>query len=360
MRHRTASSAVILALSLVACGSTPPITSCDTIGPATPLCGFQNPEDLALLPDRRHVLVSEYGDAGARPGRISLLDLDTGEHAALFAGGEPVGPGPWGAPDCDGPPSTAFSPHGIHLSKRSDGLLQLLVVQHGGRESVEIFEVVKNEFDWQLAWRGCAVAPEGGLNDLVALPDGGFLVTRFGPISTPAFMFAALKAVLFGGDTGWVYAWNREQGFSEVPGTRAAGPNGIELSADGEKIFLNATLASDVRRIDRRTGAIEARAAVKQPDNLTWTRDGRLLVASLRGAAREMLSCNGVEGGSCPMPFAIVVLDPNTMETETLYEGGPGTPSGAGTVGLEVDGALLIGTFAGDRIVRVETESVRW
>jgi hypothetical protein len=351
------SLALLAVFGLAACGSVEPITSCDPIGRATPLCGFQNPEDLALLPDRGHVLVSEYGDAGRRPGRISLLDLATGEHESLFAGGEPEAAGPWGAPDCIGPPSTVFSPHGIHLSRRADGSLQLLVVQHGGRESVEMFEVVPAGDRWQLSWRGCAIAPDGGLNDVVASADGGFLVTRFGPSSTPAFMFAAAKAKLFGGDTGWVYAWSKERGFSEVPGTRAAGPNGIELSADGEKIFLNATLASEVLRIDRRTGAIEARAAVKQPDNLTWASDGRLLVASLRGAMREMLSCNGLERGSCPMPFAIVALDPNTMETETLYEGGPGTPSGAGTVGLEVDGALLIGTFAGDRIVRVDTRS---
>ena len=207
---------------------------------------------------------------------------------------------------------------------------------------------------WRLEWRGCAVAPEGALNDVVALPDGGFLVTRFGPSSSIAFMFAAAKATLFGGATGWVYAWSREQGFSEVPGTRAAGPNGIELSADGEKIFLNTTLASEVKRIDRRTGGVEASVELAHPDNLTWTSDGRLLVASLRGATRELLSCNGLERGSCPIPFAIVALDPKTMETQVLYQGGPGTPSGAGTVGLEVDGGLLIGTFAGDRIVRVD------
>ncbi len=85
--------------------------------------------------------------------------------------------------------------------------------------------------------------------------------------------------------------------------------------------------------------------------------DGRLYVASLRGVMREILWCNGLERGSCPMPFAIVALDPNTMETQTVYEGGPGTPSGAGTVGLEVDRAVLIGTFAGDRIVRVDEQA---
>ena len=138
MRLLTAASALLVALVGVSCGSTPPITSCDPVGRAKPLCGYQNPEDLALLPDARHVIVSEYGDAGARPGRLTLLDLGSREHTVLFAGGEPGAAGPWGAPDCS-PPTSAFSPHGIHLAKRADGLLQLLVVQHGGRESVEMF-----------------------------------------------------------------------------------------------------------------------------------------------------------------------------------------------------------------------------
>ena len=70
-----------------------------------------------------------------------------------------------------------------------------------------------------------------------------------------------------------------------------------------------------------------------------------------------MMSCFTVETGSCPScpgAFAIVALDPVTLHTETVYSGGPGTPSGAGTVGLMVDEeTLLVGTFAGDRIVRV-------
>jgi hypothetical protein len=345
-------TALIAGFASVGCATTPPIESCDPVGGATPLCGYQNPEDLALLPGGRHVLVSEYGtDRG--PGRISLLDLETRSRRVLFEGGGAPAPGPWGAFDCEGPPTAAFSPHGIDLDRRPDGALQLLVVQHGGRESVEMFEVSESGGSWQLEWRGCAEPPAGhSLNDVVTLPEGGFLVTRI--LASDAGAFTLLGAGLFLMETGFVFSWTPDAGFHEVPGTGGVMPNGIELSPDGETIFLNQTLASEVTRIDRATGNVEARAEVAYPDNSTWASDGRLWVASLTGVRSGMSACTDLGAGSCPMAFAIVALDPETMETEILYEGGPGTPSGAGTVGLEVPGALLIGSFAGDRIVWVE------
>jgi hypothetical protein len=165
-----------------------------------------------------------------------------------------------------------------------------------------------------------------------------------------------LGAAVFGMNTGVVFVWRPSpaEGWSPVPGTEGALPNGIELSAGGRAIDLYQTLASEVTRIDRATGDVEARAEVRNPDNSTWASDGRLLVASLTGSIRDMGACIELEGGSCGMPFAIVALDPASMETEVIYEGGTGTPSGAGTVGLEVPGALLVGSFSGDRIVFVE------
>jgi hypothetical protein len=62
----------------------------------------------------------------------------------------------------------------------------------------------------------------------------------------------------------------------------------------------------------------------------------------------------GLETGICPVAHVIIEVDPGTLESELVYEGGPNTPGGTGTVALQVDdGSLLIGTFAGDRIVRV-------
>ena len=56
--------------------------------------------------------------------------------------------------------------------------------------------------------------------------------------------------------------------------------------------------------------------------------------------------------GACPIEFQIVAIDPVTMETEILYRN-EGAPMGAGTVGLVIGDELFIGSFAGDRILRV-------
>jgi hypothetical protein len=37
-----------------------------------------------------------------------------------------------------------FSPHGIDIVQREDGKYQVLVVNHGGRESVELFDLMPN------------------------------------------------------------------------------------------------------------------------------------------------------------------------------------------------------------------------
>ena len=154
---------MLLALAALGCGGgAEPIVSCDPVGPARPICGFQNPEDLELLPDGKHLLVGEFGSMeGGRAGALSLLDLASEARTVLYRGGQggSVEPG-WGDPGCPGAPPAEMSPHGIHLSRRADGRLQLLVVNHGGREAVEFFEVSDSDSDWSLAWRGCGAATE--------------------------------------------------------------------------------------------------------------------------------------------------------------------------------------------------------
>jgi len=332
-----------------------PVTDCAPRGNARPICGFQNPEDLALLPDGHTLVVSEYGALdGERSGRLALLDLRSEQRSVLFEAGDANGAQErWGDPACPGAP-VRFSPHGIDLSRRADGRLQLLAVQHAGRESVEFFELSREGQRWRAAWRGCAVAPEKSwLNDVVALPEGGFLATHMMPRGELSALFTAHQGPPPA--RGHVLEWQLASGFRVVEGTQSALPNGIELSADGTQIFLNAAGNGAVWRIERETGRVGARVDVVGLDNSTWDARGRLLVASLTAATSEFGVCNRLERGACPLAFEIVEIDPATLSTRVLYRG-EGAPMGGGTVGLRVGDELFIGSYAGDRILRVKLD----
>jgi hypothetical protein len=355
---RTAAAIFVSAAWLLACApSLEPITSCAAAGAAQPLCGFQNPEDLVALPGGRALLVSEYGGmTDAKPGRISRLDLATGERTVLFEAGtgvEPAAAG-WGDPACREAP-VAFSPHGIDLVLRDDGRHALLVVNHAARESVEIFEVLEPDGAARIAWRGCVIPPAGSsLNEVAGLRDGGLLVSHMLPRRDGLLQAWELaKAALFGAASGHVIEWSPATGFSVVPGSECALANGVAVSKDGARVFVNATLGGTLRAIDRRSGRLLHELPVASPDNLSWAEDGRLLVASLTGGPLEVSACDGIAGGACPTPFEILAVDPETFASELVYRS-DGATMGAGTVGLRVGSELFVGTFAGDRILRVD------
>jgi WD40 repeat protein len=350
---------MLIAMPITHVMSVEPITSCEPIGDASPLCGWQNPEDMVALPDGRHVIVSEYGDqSGSKAGMISLLDLETETRLQLYDGGSTQVSNVWGEASCMQVASGVFSPHGIHLSQRADGALQLFVVQHGERESIEMFEVLPAEDSWQVDWRGCVVAPENSMiNDVVGTPDGAFLVTHM-MANNGAMLLEFIKGYLLGEDTGHVITWHPTDGFGVLANSSGIVPNGIQISDDTQHIFVNYS-NGELRRINRLSGELEASNDNLPPlDNATWSQDGKLLLAGGSENVLDMMAimavCSGLETGICPVAHVIIEVDPGTLESELVYEGGPNTPGGTGTVALQVDdGSLLIGTFAGDRIVRV-------
>jgi lipoprotein-anchoring transpeptidase ErfK/SrfK len=332
-----------------------PITSCETRDNARPVCGFQNPEDLAVLPGDEAVLVSEYGAMeGGKAGGLALLVVATDERRTLFRGGDADGAtATWGDDACPGPPTAEFSPHGIHVSRRQDGALQLLAVQHGGRESIEFFEVLGRGAEASVAWRGCAVAPKDSwLNEVAALPDGGFLTTHMmsRSLGSEALIENYESAAA---PTGYVFEWQPGRGFEVLENTRSVLPNGIEVAPDGSSFFVNVSGENEVRRYSVSTGELEASVVVQATDNATWAPDGRLLVASLVADTDDFAICLTLPPGTaCPLAFEIIAIDWATLETEVLYSN-EGPPMGAGTVGLQVGRELFVGSFAGDRVLRV-------
>lgn len=339
------------------CGRLEPIVSCEAEGSSRPVCGFQNPEDLALLPGNSQIIVSEFGSLdGGEPGRLSLYDLESDVRTVLYegGGGDPVSG--WGAEDCPGPPSPAFSPHGIHLGARKDRSLQLLAVNHGGREAIEYFEVGRDDDSVHLTWRGCVVAPEGSfLNDVAGMWRGGFVATHMFDRDTGTISLAL--SALLGRPTGYVLQWTPSDGWVQLPGTEGGFPNGIALSATASEIYVDYYLDGVVRRISRETGEELARVSVEHPDNINWGSGGRLLVASQHASLLQLSGCQNLERGACPIPFSIISLDPSLELKPSPVYTSDGSPMGAGSSAVSVEDGLVIGSFAGDRLLRFTRSS---
>lgn len=332
-----------------------PILDCEPKGNARPICGFSNPEDMVALPGNEAILIGEYGASAESTGRLVVLELASEKQHTVYRGGQGQGAAEagWGDPSCTTPPAESFNSHGIDLVRRDDGRLQLLVIQHGSREAVELFEVLGAGTDWRVEWRGCVPAPpNASLNSVAAIANGDFYTTQMAPLDPPLDLRKGIPR----GITGHAFAWSQADAtYRRIGGTEGAMPNGIVASPDGRFIYMNASAEHSVRKVEVATGRELGRATVDTPDNARWAPDGRVLISSLARdmTGQDFAECVSIEKGACSVPFRIVALDPDSMTiVDTLYVT-DGAPMGAGTVGLRVGDELFIGTFHGDRILRV-------
>jgi len=351
---RTLVASIVLAATalLAGCGADT-IDTCDAAGDLVPVCGFRNPEDLVVAPGGKWLIVSELRSPVEGEGGSALvgLDLEKGTVVPLFgrdgAGSQRPGKG-IAATDCPGPPAPgSLNPHGIDLA--ADGKT-LYVVNHGGREAVELFEIESGEGAPRLTWIGCV--PLGGdrmMNDVAALPDGGFVVSDFLP-RQPGFGTGV--DLLLGRPTGEVRQWQPSTGWQSVPDTAATAPNGVAVSPDGTQLWVALWGASKLARIDRATGERRETSLPVHPDNLSWAPDGSLLVAGQRGSLAATVACGSVEKGTCALPFMVMRVHPGTMATEVVLNHDPAVVGGAASAAIEHDGTLWVGTFAGDRLLR--------
>jgi len=318
--------------------------SCDPAAGLTLYCGFENPEDLAIVPGGEKLLVSEMGEFMIHPpGEIVLLDLASGKREAIKITWQSEEK--WGDVDCPIPDVSLFSPHGIDLMQREDGRQQLLVVNHGGREAVEFFELSKASDTWSLHWHGCALPPgDPFINDVAGLNDGGFFVTHMWDKSLP--IDKVTEKLLAGEKIGWVYEWQADTGFVQMPNSIEMMPNGIAVSADNSKIFVNIYMGNKTLRIDRASGEVEGALSVQQPDNITVDEFGMLWVASHK---HDPLNQTCGKPGVCLLPFEIIRADPETLKTEVILSQ-DGAPMGFATVALRVGDKIYMGSAHGDRI----------
>ena len=338
--------ASVLTLTATGLLADKPTPGCDTVGNAQAVCGFPAPEDIDVMPDGRHLLLSPFGGIeGEHPQPLYLFDTDSLE-ASPIAFREETSPARWDDELCPANPGSLFGAHGVHVSRRADGPWQLLAVNHQ-RESVEMFEIVEEAGVPALAWRGCVVMPEGTtLNDVSALPGGGLLASHMVTLTKDLGM---MEAMALKGETGYLLRWRPGQGVDKLPGSDSNLTNGVAVSADGRHVFIAEGGEGRVRKLDYGTG--ENLGEVNAfPDNFSWAPDGRLLVTGISGPLPE--TCMTTPG-PCLAPFRVQAIDPDTLELSIVHEQ-IGPPMGAGTVGVILGDYLYVGSFLGNQLLRVK------
>ena len=271
------------ALALVASASTyaaQEAPACAAGTGYTPICGMAPPEDLVLSPDAGFLFLSTTpGLANSHRSRLRTMDLVSHQVSDMFIEYQ-AEPG-WGEVSCKASSAT-LGAHGIHLSTRVDGRSQLLVVNHNGREAVEFLEPVRDGNGWKAIWRGCVESQDDSmLNDVAATPDGGFVVTAM-------FSFSAMKAdphlekLLDGRATGHLLAWKPTQGLRRLVASEAPGPNGVQVSQDGQSVWFSAWPGKGIWQYDLQQQKVVRKVTLDfLPDNLSWTMDGHLLTAGV-------------------------------------------------------------------------------
>ena len=325
------------------------ITDCQSDSQLMVYCEFSKPEDIVVLPDNRHLLISEFGaitplSPENLPGKISLFDTDLLEKKQIKIA---LGDNSWGQESCKRD-DLMFSPHGIDLNQRLDGRYQLAVVNHMPRETIEMFELINLQNSWSLIWRGCVDAPElGYFNDVALKGDGSFFTTHMYErgLSLLSLMYISFTKP----DTGFVYQWDAGDGFTKVLNSDGSFPNGVSISDDEKNLFINYVFNHRTSKLNLEDLNIEAEHFSKgTPDNSSIDGD-YIWVATQDNTGTDLLIHCDETVVQCFLPFTIFKLRQSDLSEVASFSFSQ-TQIGSVTVAVTHKDKIWLGTFHGDRM----------
>jgi hypothetical protein len=295
------------------------------------ICNLINVEDMLPVDNGKEIVAGSF-----KEGSVGLYLIDVAGKTA-----KPVTLSVAAAPDpaygCPGAPDlTKLATHGLDVRPGPRGSTTVYAVNHGGRESIEVFRLDPRQATAE--WIGCVVAPPGAsVNSVAALRDGSIVFTKFLDTNDKN----GIQTVMSGTVNGVVYHWVPGKGTSEVPGSQFSGDNGLLASPDGKTLYVNAYGTKEVWKIPLNGKGPRASAKVEfSPDNLRWGENGQILVT---GQFR-----NPANPG--PTDWGVARLDPDTMHLTTILTA-PGMAQFDNATTAVLAGRMMwLGTFRGDRI----------
>lgn len=297
------------------------------------ICSLTNVEDMLPVDGGKKVLASSY-----KEGSVGFYLIDVASKTA-----KPVTLSVAAKPDpiyaCPGPPDLSkLSTHGLDVRPGRGGTATVYAINHGGRESVEVFTL--DAAKGTAEWIGCVVAPEGtSANSVVGLRDRSIVFTKLFDTREHG---QGIAPVLQGKVTGVVYRWTPGKGISPVPGTELSGDNGLLASPDGKTLYINAYGTKEVWRVplDGKGKPVGVKVEFN-PDNLRWAPDGTIFVTG------QFLNPGNLAG---PNDWGVARLEPDAMRARTVITA-PGTKAfDNATVAIQTGNLMWLGTFKGDRV----------
>ncbi|HEY2527252.1 MAG TPA: hypothetical protein VGJ20_04760 [Xanthobacteraceae bacterium] len=312
------------------------------------ICALKNPEDMVRLAGTPWALVSRLGRDPGAPGGFSLVDLEKRTSRVLTPDVSKSADAMYS--QCPHAPVTSdLITHGLDVRQSTGRTIEVFAVNHGGRESVEVFDLHLDGQGPMLTWKGCVMLPaEISANAVAALPDG-LAVSSFGTSGDQG------TAELLAGDpSGFVARWTPKNGWVHVAGTEFGGDNGVTAARDGSVIYVNDWTDGTLRIVP--LGKDTAPATIKlgnfHPDNVHFLPGGNLLIAGQIGDARDIMAC--ASQSACPVSSMIVVVDPKRRLVRAHRTIASSPDFGAASTALLYGKDYWLSSFRGNRIVRVE------
>lgn len=315
------------------------------------ICNVEKPEDVVAIPDTPYLIAS-----GFAPGAgLKLIDARTRTAILWFTGAhEQIDADRINYAQCPSPlDATLFNARGVSLRAAGPGRYMLHVVNHGGRESIERFDVIVGDGPPILRWRGCLPMPTGQVANSVATFADGTVITTV--LTRPGTTIADFVA---GKTTGAV--WQRKPGstnFTPMRGTELPGNNGLEIDPDDRHFYVVAFGWHAVLVYDRRNTRRAVRRIVLpdfMPDNIHWT-GGRLIAAGMR---LDEPACGGlrriVDGAAdkmlCHRGYGVAAIDPQSGTVSSVAYGAPEAGFNGVSAAAIVGNDLWLGSYQADRI----------
>lgn len=333
--------------------------NCKGEGRLNHICGLNNPEDILLIEGSPWVLVSNLGDRTWANGGFYAVDTRNKSVRTLVPDySRPMDPL---YKTCPGAPDAQkLSSHGLSVRADGGGKSTVYAVNHGGRKSIEVFDLDVSAGEPRMTWKGCAVMPTAvRANSVAHLPDNGFVVTAF---SNPADKQSMAKAYE-GQPSGFAFEWSPATGeWSQVPGSELSGNNGILASKDGQWLYIAGYANRTVNKISRgRVPVLRESVSVSfLVDNLRFAPDGSVLAAGHLAPLKTIIEgCNGTAVVTCPVPTGVARIDPEKMTAESLLVEPNTANFGGGTSAIVVGDELWIASFRAQRLATIPLQALQ-